>query len=804
MNKGSNIFPLFDKAHATGAIESGNAVIVAPTATGKSYIGRAILRRAVANKEPGVHVYLVPYRALASEMYDSFCRELSDANVEAKVRVATGDSTDPFHPEDTDILIATYERFAALLRSPDFNIGRVIIDEIHLIADQTRGVVVEGLLARMRYHKNPRSLCALSAVVANPQELGDWLSIPVIIGGTEDRAVKVEFYCEAVDDVDSKLEEVLSPIFKGGEQTIIFCRSKAASQSVARELKSTTSKLLTKDNLRALSELASEMAEDEEEAEDILELLSGGISYHHAGLSKDFRKAVEAAFRGRHLKAIACTPTLAAGVNLPAGTVVVRDVFRSEFVRGRHHQVLLSTGELLNMLGRAGRPGQVEYGHGIALIEKAYIDDDTLADLKVAIQNGKGDRVKSRLPDSFDSLMRFLLAITADRGETTLTDLAEATQHTLWYHEQPQEISFERPFRDDIMEDIPSYERVGPDMRVERAWAVTDGVAGSVKSGSSLYNFELRFSGMDCTCPAKAKWQRQNVCKHLACTIHHLLFDHGVDPEIRSRAIYATAHLFHKTLDLGTKIREAVSLLQAWNLLEAVPGGFRASSVGALAANSSLDLLLIRTARDRIQKVKGVPLPKDIANWVIEDSYAEENKRDRWLRAVEPWLDEVDIKRITLPEKFRGDFERGLENLGQLASLYGEIADSLGKTEIAEVCRMTRGCLQYGVLQELIPLISLRIPQLSRARCRFLFNERGIRGLEDLAKANPEQIKGPRAPVALTQKWVETARNMWKARGHIVEAPEEKRDQEIDNFLTSFQADQLSLFGEDGILCGEE
>jgi replicative superfamily II helicase len=804
MNQDRGIFHLFNKVRDTGAIQSGNAVIVAPTATGKSYIGRTILRSAVANKEPGVHVYLVPYRALASEMYDSFCRELSETNVAGRVIVATGDSTDPFHPEDTDILIATYESFAALLRSPELTIGRVVIDEIHLIADPTRGVVVEGLLARMKYRKNPKSLCALSAVVANPREIGDWLSIPVIIGSPEDRTVKVEFFCEAVDDIDSKLEEVLSPIFNGGEQAIIFCRSKAASQSVSRELKSITSKMLTKENLQALSELASEMAEDEEEAEDILELLSGGVSYHHAGLSKYFRKAVEAAFRDKHLKAIACTPTLAAGVNLPAGTVVVRDVFRSEFIRGRHHQVLLSTGELLNMLGRAGRPGQVEYGRGIALIEKAYIDDDTLADLKIAIQNGTGDRVKSRLPDSFDALMRFLLAITADRGETTLSDLAEAMRNTLWYHEQPQEISFERPFRDDIMEDIPSYERVGPDMRVERAWPVTDGVAGSIISGDKPYNFELRFSGMDCTCPAKAKWQRQKVCKHLACAIHDLLFGQGVDPEIQSRAIYAAAHLFHRTLDLGTKIREAVKLLQSWDLLEAVPSGFRASPVGALAANSSLDLLLIRTARDHIQGIKGIPSPKEVANWVIEDSYAEENKRDRWLRAVGPWLDEVDIKQIKLPEKFRGDFERGLENLGQLASLYGEIANSLGKPEVAEVCWLTRGCLQYGVSPELIPLISLRIPQLSRARCRFLYDEKGIESLEDLARANPERIKGPRAPLSQTQKWVETARDMWKGRNRIVKAPEEKRDQEIDDFLTSFQADQLSLFGEDGILGGEE
>jgi replicative superfamily II helicase len=69
-------FPLFDRALQAGAIETGGALIVAPTATGKSYIGRAILRGAVRRREPGSHAYLVPHRALASEMYDSFQSEL--------------------------------------------------------------------------------------------------------------------------------------------------------------------------------------------------------------------------------------------------------------------------------------------------------------------------------------------------------------------------------------------------------------------------------------------------------------------------------------------------------------------------------------------------------------------------------------------------------------------------------------------------------------------------------------------------------------------------------------------------------
>jgi replicative superfamily II helicase len=793
-------FPLFDKARRAGVLDTGNGLIVAPTATGKSYIGRAILRSAVRDKEQGVHAYLVPYRALASEMYDSLLRELNRDGVDAIVKVATGDHSDPIYPQETNILIATYERFAGIMRSSHFTLGRVVVDEVHLIADETRGPVVEGLIARMKSFKAPRSLCALSAVVSNPEELGRWLAVPVIVGDKADRMVEVEFCCEVADDVDCQLAQELVAVLQRGEQAIIFCRSKAVSQRVVRDLKPVVAQHLTPGNKTALQEFALTMAEDDEDAQDLLDLLSDGMAFHHAGLSRESRRAVETAFRERHLKAIACTPTLAAGVNLPARLVVVRDVFRTEFVRGFPHPVMLSTGELLNMLGRAGRPGQVESGRGVAFVKKGVLDKQDLTQLQVAIRDGRGNPVKSRLRDSFDTFMRFLLAVAADRGECTMVDLGHAVRQTLWYLEYPTEIAFERPLEADIMEDIPSYARVTSDMRVERAWEVGDGVAGSVVSGPKTYNFSLRFSGQECTCPAGSKWRRQEVCKHLACAIHHLLFEHNVDDEIRSRAIYAAAHRFRKTLDLGTKIREAVHLLRSWHLLEAVPGGFQATPLGILASNSSLDLLFIRAAHDRVRRSVEKPLPRDVAFWVVEDYLTDESKREKWQRALDPWLCEVDIKKIKLPEKHRGEFERGLETLGQVATLYGEIARSLGKEEVAEACRLTRGCLQYGVSPELIPLASLRIFQLGRARCRFLYEERNIRGLEDLAKADPYQVIGRHAPLRLTQQWVETARNMWRARNRIVEVPEEHREQEIDSFLATFQADQLSLFAEHGVI----
>ena len=550
-------FPLFEKAEAAGVLATGNCLIVAPTGTGKSYIGRIILRNVALRAEPGVHVYLVPYRALAAEIYESFVRELaadrSGATVSAgvtgahtgtgaaaangaainvapapapasasvpvpRVKIATGDHRDPFYPADTDILVATFERFSALLASPDLRLGRVVIDEVHLLADESRGPTLETLLVRLKTWKRPTSICALSAVISNPEHLAAWLGVPLVLGSAEDRTVRVEFRCEVAKDATKRLESELEEVLAHGEQAIIFCHSKAASQKVAADLKPLVTRYLAATDASALREAAARAAADDEEAEDLLELLSGGVAYHHAGLSRDARACVEETFRNRHLKVISCTPTLAAGVNLPARLVVVRDVYRMEFIRPR--RVVLSTGELLNMLGRAGRPGQVEAGWGVALVEPGLLDEYELSQLQLAIRDARGNPVRSRLPDAFDSLMRFLLTVISDRGEATLQDAVDALRASFWYHLEPQSIEFDRPLHADMMEDIPSFARVDSSIRLERAFPVPDRVAGSVASGDRLYNFSLTIAGEDCTCEAKRKWGPRETCKQPACGIH--------------------------------------------------------------------------------------------------------------------------------------------------------------------------------------------------------------------------------------------------------------------------------------------
>jgi helicase len=122
-------FPLFERAVERGVLEGQSALIVAPTATGKSFIGYEVIRSALERAKPGPHAYLVPFRSLANEICDGFSDLLGSTNV--LLRIATGDYREPIRPEESDLIVATYESFAALVRRTGLSPGTVIADKTH-------------------------------------------------------------------------------------------------------------------------------------------------------------------------------------------------------------------------------------------------------------------------------------------------------------------------------------------------------------------------------------------------------------------------------------------------------------------------------------------------------------------------------------------------------------------------------------------------------------------------------------------------------------------------------------------------
>lgn len=770
-------FPLFERAERLGLLDGRSGLVVAPTATGKSHIGREAIHRALRGSSQAgrLNAYLVPYRALATEVYENFLSTL--AGTATRVRLLTGDHRDPLRPDQADLVVATYESYAGLMRTYAIDAGLVVADEVHLVADEERGPLVEGLLAQLLSTGKAAGLLALSAVVDNADDLAAWLKIPLLYGTVADRMVGLALKHVYTPDLDNALVQALH---EHDDQALVFCSSRPGAERAARMLADVLP--------RPCNDQPAPPEEEEDEA--VLELLPRGVAYHHAGLSKPLRQHIEELFRARKLKVITCTPTLAAGVNLPAGVAVVRDVFRMERVRGQYRPVLLPAGEVLNMLGRAGRPGQVDQGYGVVLVDQARKGE--VGELAEAIDAGRGGRVESQLVDSFEKLMRFVLAVVVEQGETTREDVVRAFMRTLAYHEHPSDLSFERTLRDDLMEDLPSYERAQVDrIRLVIYTLTSEGVDAVVDSKGKQYVIQLRVTGVTCDCPAADRWFRGVVCKHQALVVHELLFGREVDPEARARALYLCGHVFGDVLDIGTRLAEALNLLLHWGLVERIPGGWRATGLGQVASASGFDLLLVHQVASRVRDAGSVRY-REVAGWAVEDFHADGKERDRWRTAVSAWLDEVDQRQIKLPVKYRGDFDGGVDRLAQVCVLYERAAHRLGREDVAAAARDASGALRYGVAPEVVPLMALGFPQLRRARARYLHN-RGIRDVTDLAKADPADLADPRrVPLRYVTDWVQRARQIDDARA-VAAADRDEDSAEFDELIARFRLDPAAL-----------
>ena len=140
-----------------------------------------------------------------------------------------------------------------------------------------------------------------------------------------------------------------------------------------------------------------------------------------------------------------------------------------------------------------------------------------------------------------------------------------------------------------------------------------------------------------------------------------------------------------------------------------------------------------------------------MAGWAVEDYLAEEKYKEKWLVAVRALLDEVDVRKISHPARYRGDFEQRIEDLARVCLLYEKAAEAIGKPEVAKAAHTASLCLRYGVAPEVVPIIALGFPNLRRARSRTLY-EKGIRKLEDLARGDPAELADPkRAPEAFAR-----------------------------------------------------
>ena len=380
------------QSEAMPAVLSGsNTLLAIPTASGKSliaYIG--ILRKLLVDDIGSKAVYIVPLKALASEKYDDL-KELGD-HLGLKVGLGIGDSVREVANIDTcDILVCTSEKLDSIIRSNSdiaANVSIVIADEFHLMNDSSRGPTLEINLTRLRYLRPKSQLIALSATVGNCEELALWLDATLV--RSEWRPVALEYstfhdlHVEPRMVQSSQIGEeitilnpprdiegpkshpagaiVIDSLAQDG-QLLVFVGTRRSAQSEARSLAKRVKKVLAKqdpERLSKLQQLVTKLSRSTQSSmgESLCEAISGGVAFHHAGLTHAQRKEIESAFKQGLLVALTATPTLAAGVNLPARRVLVRDIKRWDDGMSRPLPVM----EIRQMLGRAGRPKYDDFG----------------------------------------------------------------------------------------------------------------------------------------------------------------------------------------------------------------------------------------------------------------------------------------------------------------------------------------------------------------------------------------------------------------------------------------------------------
>ena len=419
--------PVQQEAVDRGLLGERNMLVVAPTASGKTLIGELAMIKSVLEGKKAV--YLSPLRALASEKYYYF----KESRPEYKVAITTGD----YHKSgrelsDYDIIIATYERFDSLIRNraPRLgDVGVIVMDEIHLVGFPKRGPVVEMIVARA----NSR-IIGLSATIGNPEELAERLNaelvksdrrpVPLRYGALLGDKIYREDGVERVRPSKDKYSSIVIRTLDSGGQVLIFRDSRRKAESLAKRLADLTRRFLTPEEYRKLRALAAELADSEYEKErsELAQIISLGSAYHHAGLSRIAREVIERGFRERLIKVIVATPTLAAGVNLPARTVVP---FLKRYDRTLGISVEIPVIEFRQMAGRAGRPDFDEYGEVIAIVKDRR-------DLRLYFDYyvyGSPEAIESKLTEKRYLIAYTLVAIT--EGYRTLDDIEELFSKTL-------------------------------------------------------------------------------------------------------------------------------------------------------------------------------------------------------------------------------------------------------------------------------------------------------------------------------------------------------------------------------------
>ncbi|XAR63795.1 DNA helicase [Bertholletia excelsa] len=364
-----------------------NVLLGAPTGSGKT-ISAELAMLHLFNTQPDMKViYVAPLKAIVRERMNDWRKGLV-SQLGKKMVEMTGDYTpDLMALLSADIIISTPEKWDGISRnwhsrSYVTKVGLMILDEIHLLGSD-RGPILEVIVSRMRYISSQTEravrFVGLSTALANAHDLADWLGVGengLFNFKPSVRPVPLEvhiqgypgkFYCPRMASMNKPTYAAIcthSPT----KPVLIFVSSRRQTRLTAMDLIQFATSDEQPRQFLSMSEEVLQMILLQITDQNLRHTLQFGIGMHHAGLNDKDRSLVEELFANNKIQVLVCTSTLAWGVNLPAHLVVIKGTEFYDAKAKRYVDFPLT--DILQMMGRAGRPQYDQHGKAVILVHE--------------------------------------------------------------------------------------------------------------------------------------------------------------------------------------------------------------------------------------------------------------------------------------------------------------------------------------------------------------------------------------------------------------------------------------------------
>jgi len=302
-------------------------------------------------------------------------------------------------------------------------IGLVIADEIHLIGDESRGPTLEMILTKLKLLKSKPQILGLSATITNSDELANWLDCKLVKNDWRPVPLSEGVYDAGGVIMNNGKKFEVEPSIRGipidlgvqsvkdGGQSLVFAETRTRSKALATKASDIISQFLEKNESEELEKISKKILSNNEHTElvkTLATLIKKGVAFHHAGLNQNCRQTIETEFRKGTIKLLSSTPTLAAGVNLPARRVVISNINRYNAKVGANRPISIL--EYKQLCGRAGRPQYDDYGESI------IVGNGNSEDLMEYYIYGEPEPILSKITDDKSLRTHVLSVIVTSPG----------------------------------------------------------------------------------------------------------------------------------------------------------------------------------------------------------------------------------------------------------------------------------------------------------------------------------------------------------------------------------------------------